>query len=137
MAMGSRRKAREFALKLLYQKDITDDQPGEISRLCWLGNRTDEETREFSERIFSLALSNQSEIDEVIRSHAQNWSMERMAVVDRCVLRLAIAELLYVDTPTPVVIDESIEIVRRYSTSESAEFVNGILDSVGQERIES
>jgi N utilization substance protein B len=137
MAMGSRRKAREFALKLLYQKDITDDQPGEISRLFWLGNRTDEETREFSERIFSLALSNQSEIDEVIRSHAQNWSMERMAVVDRCVLRLAIAELLYVDTPTPVVIDESIEIVRRYSTSESAEFVNGILDSVGQERIES
>jgi N utilization substance protein B len=137
MAMGSRRKAREFALKLLYQKDITDDQPGEISRLFWLGNRTDEETREFSERIFSLALSNQSEIDEVIRSHAQNWSMERMAVVDRCVLRLAIAELLYVATPNPVVIDESIEIVRRYSTSESAEFVNGILDSVGQERIES
>jgi len=137
MAMGSRRKAREFALQLLFQKDITDDQPDEISRLFWLGNRTDDETRAFSERIFSLALSNQSEIDEVIRSHAQNWSMERMAVVDRCVLRLAIAELFYVDTPTPVVIDESIEIVRRYSTRESAEFVNGILDSVGQERIES
>ena len=135
--MGSRRKAREFALQLLFQKDITDGQPDEISRLFWLGNRTDEDTRAFSEQIFSLALSNRLEIDKVIRRHAQNWSMERMAVVDRCVLRLAIAELLYADTPTPIVIDEAIEIARLYSTGDSAEFVNGILDSVGQERIES
>ncbi len=131
--MASKRRARQFALQLLFQEDITHYTPDEIQQVFWESNPADADTRQFAEHLFIQSRQNRVEIDDLIRRHAQNWRLERMAVVDRNVLRMAISEFLYVETPKIVVIDEAIEIARRYSGQESTQFVNGILDAVRQE----
>ena len=131
--MASRRRARQFALQLLFQEDITHYTPDEIRQLFWESNPADPDTRKFAELLFIRSLQNRLEIDDLIRRHAQNWRLERMAVVDRNVLRMAISEFLCVETPKIVVIDEAIEIVRKYGGQESTDFINGILDAVRQE----
>jgi N utilization substance protein B len=94
----------------------------------------DEETRNFADDIFQVAVDRQQEIDELIQKHAQHWRMERMAAVDRNVLRTGVAEFLGPHhTPRPVVINEALEIARKFSAPESVQFINGVLDSVGKE----
>ena len=131
--MSSRRKARELALQLLFQTDLTGSAPQEILEMFWKVNETDSENRKYSEFLFLKAFENQAEIDELIGRHAQHWRLERMAVVDRNVLRLSVGEFLYGETPQVVVIDQAIEIARKFSTDESTQFVNGILDSIKKE----
>lgn len=128
--MSSRRKAREFALQLLFQEDLTRFPPGEIRQTFWESNPTDQPTREFAELLFLKFLENRDAIDGLIRRHAEHWRLERMATVDRNILRMSVSEFLYVDTPKIVVIDEAIEVARKYSSDESTEFVNGILDAI-------
>jgi N utilization substance protein B len=131
--MSSRRKARELALQILFQQDLNQGTAEELLELFWQVHPADPEAREFAELLFKAALENRDHIDELIRGHAQNWRLERMAAVDRNVLRLALGELLYTETPHAVVIDEAIEIARRFSTTESSQFVNGILDAIREE----
>ncbi|MEE8349910.1 MAG: transcription antitermination factor NusB [Acidobacteriota bacterium] len=131
--MSSRRKARELALQLLFQTDLTGATPQEIVDLFWKVNETELETRQYAEFLFLKAFENQTQIDELIVAHAQHWRLERMAVVDRNVLRMAVVELLYGDTPSIVVIDQAIEIARKFSSDESPQFVNGILDSIKED----
>ncbi len=131
--MSSRRKAREWALQMLFQQDLNEVIAQELLELFWEGNPADPEEREFAELLFKTTLENRSHIDELIRRHAQHWSLERMAAVDRSLLRLAVSEFLYTETPQVVVIDEAIEIARRFSTAESSQFVNGILDAIREE----
>ena len=96
---------------------------------------SDAETRGFSEDIFRVATARNEEIDALIQSHSANWRLNRMPAVDRNVLRTAIAELLgFPDTPVPVVINESLEIARRYSAPESLNFLNGVLDAIAKQR---
>ncbi|MGH9341521.1 MAG: transcription antitermination factor NusB [Acidobacteriota bacterium] len=128
--MGNRRKARELALHLLFQEDITHYTPEEIREIFWTSNAADAETREYADLIFTQAIENRSDIDALIRSHSQHWRLERMAVVDRNILRLAICEFLHTETPRVVIIDEAIEVARKYSGDESTEFINGVLDAV-------
>jgi N utilization substance protein B len=88
----------------------------------------------FAEDIFRVARDRAPEIDKLIENHAENWRMDRMAAVDRNLMRAAVAELLgFPKTPRAVIINEAIEIARKFSSPESVQFINGVLDSIGKE----
>ena len=132
--MSSRRKSREYALQMLFQWDITHDAIEQITATFWDNQDEPEETRVFAEALASGTIADVEKIDTLIVRHAENWRLDRMAVVDRNILRLAIHEFLYdSDTPKVVVINEAIEIARRFGAQESPQFINGILDSVRKE----
>lgn len=137
--MGTRRKSRELCLQMLFQWDMGKQTPDHVRRTFWAEREeADGETRGFADDLFRLAVERQQEIDDLIQKHAQHWRMERMAAVDRNVLRTGVAEFLgYRDTPRPVVINEALEIARKFSAPESVQFINGVLDSVGKELGES
>ncbi len=126
--MGSRRKGREYALQLLFRSEFSD--PGDSEELIWESREIDSETRNFAQFLHDRYTENETQIDLLIRKHASNWKLERMATVDRNILRMAIAEFLFAETPRVVVIDEAIEVARKYSGDEATEFVNGILDAI-------
>ncbi|HST50582.1 MAG TPA: transcription antitermination factor NusB [Pyrinomonadaceae bacterium] len=132
--MGSRRKARECALQMLFAADIGGAaRADELVRAYWeeLGEpEMDEGAREFSTRIATGALAHLEELDERIRSRAEHWRISRMAVVDRNILRMAVYEFLHEPTPRTVAINEALEIARRFSTYEATQFINGILDAI-------
>ena len=129
--MGLRRTARECALQMLYEFDVGKHDPEMILDSFWEMNEQQEKVREFACHLFRGALSRIKEIDRLIQGHTKNWRLSRMAAVDRNVLRLAVFELLSdVNTPDTVVINEALEIAKKFSTNESAQFVNGILDSI-------
>ena len=129
--MGHRRVARECALQMMYELDVGKHPKEEILRNYWLMNEHPQKVRDFAELLFEGTVQRMEEIDTVIQQHAKNWRLSRMAVVDRNVLRLAVFEFLWGDkTPETVVINEALEIARKFSTNESAQFVNGILDSI-------
>lgn len=132
--MGSRRKAREYALQMLFQWNITHDNFEQIKATFWDGQDEPEETRLFAETLASGTIEHVEKIDVLIERHAENWRLDRMAVVDRNILRLATYEFLYdAETPKTIVINEAIEIARRFSAQESPQFINGILDSIRKE----
>ena len=128
-----KRKAREFALQLLFQEDVAGNPPDEILKMFWEANRSDPQTRSFSENLFNRCMVERGQIDDLIARHAKNWKMERMAVVDRSLLRLSVSEFLSGATPAAVVIDEAVELARKFSGGESSVFVNGVLDSIRKE----
>ena len=131
--MGSRRKARECALQMLFAADVAEMPADEVVRSYWaeLGETDlDATAREFATRLAARTLSNLELLDERIRSRAEHWRISRMAVVDRNILRLAVYEFLYEPTPRTVAINESLEIARRFSTYEATQFINGILDAI-------
>ncbi len=132
--MGTRRKSRELTMQMLFQGDLGKQTPDEVRGLFWTSrDDVDAETRGFAEDLYRVATARQAEIDALIESHAQNWRLERMAVVDRNVLRTAIAEMLgYPNTPAAIVINESLEIARRFAAPESVNFLNGILDAIAR-----
>ncbi len=131
--MGTRRKARECALQMLFAADVAKTPDGVLTDNYWkeLGETTlDEETREFSNRLAVGTLRELTRTDETIRTRAEHWRIERMAIVDRNVLRMAVYEFLFTDTPHTVIINEALEIARRFSTFEATQFINGILDAI-------
>jgi N utilization substance protein B len=133
--MGTRRKSRELCLQMLFQSDMGKQTPEQVRNTFWAERSgVDEEVRGFADDLFRIAKERQHEIDDLIQKHAQHWRMERMAAVDRNVLRASVAEFLgYQDTPKPIVINEALEIARKFSSPESVQFINGVLDSVGKE----
>lgn len=133
--MGTRRKSRELCLQMLFQWDMGKQSPEQVGKTFWAERGdVDDETRGFCDDLFRVAVERQAEVDDVIEKHAQHWRIERMATVDRNVLRTAVAEFIaYPDTPKPVVINEALEIARRFSAPESVHFINGVLDSVAKE----
>lgn len=131
--MGTRRKARECALQMLFAADVAKTSGDVLTGDYWneLGEpELDAATREFANRLAVTALRELETVDEKIRSRAEHWRIERMAIVDRNVLRLAVYEFLYEQTPHTVVINEALEIARRFSTFEATQFINGILDAI-------
>jgi len=131
--MGSRRKARECALQMLFAADVAEMPADEVVRSYWaeLGETDlDATAREFATRLAARTISNLELLDERIRSRAEHWRISRMAVVDRNILRLAVYEFLYEPTPRTVAINEALEIARRFSTYEATQFINGILDAI-------
>ncbi|HEX9902292.1 MAG TPA: transcription antitermination factor NusB [Acidobacteriota bacterium] len=130
--MGVRRKAREDALQLLYQLEFEASEPEAARRKFWAVRKTPEAEREYADHLFRSVLGRQAEIDGLIQSVSKNWRVERMPLVDRNVLRLAVLELIQERTAPAVVIDEAIEVVRKFSSVESAAFINGILDALSR-----
>ncbi|HZM11485.1 MAG TPA: transcription antitermination factor NusB [Candidatus Limnocylindrales bacterium] len=132
---GTRRKSRELALQMLFQLDMGKQTTDDVRKTFWAERRDlDEKVRGFADDLFRVASEREAEIDQLIEKNAEHWRMDRMAAVDRNVLRAGIAEFLgFPDTPRPVVINEALEIARRYSTPESVQFINGVLDSVARE----
>ena len=129
--MGLRRSARECALQMLYELDIGKHAKDEILQTFWQMNEHPKKVREFANRLFDGSVARMQEIDKIIQKHAVNWRLDRMAVVDRNVLRLAVFEFLSGSkTPETVVINEALEVAKKFSTHESAQFVNGVLDSI-------
>lgn len=133
---GTRHKARECALQMLFAADITSSQCPELTAAYWkeLGDESiDDKTREFADDLVCGTLQNLSAIDDKIRTRAEHWRIERMAIVDRNVLRLAVYEFLYRDTPNTVAINEALETARRFSSFEATQFINGILDAIRED----
>jgi transcription antitermination protein NusB len=133
--MGTRRKSRELCLQMLFQWDMGKQSPEHVRKTFWAErDEVDADTRGFADDLFNVAVDRQMQIDELIQKHAQHWRMERMAAVDRNVLRTGVAEFLSSrETPRPVVINEALEIARKFSAPESVQFINGVLDSVGKD----
>ena len=132
--MGARRKGRELAVQALYQLDVTGEASAAALRLFF--DRADASVRakEFAATLVDGVQAEQARLDELIGRASRNWRFERLSRVDLNVLRLATYELAHTPhVPTSVVIDEAIEIARRFGTHESAEFVNGILDQIAGE----
>ena len=133
--MGARRKARELALQMLFENDIAGTDPMEMFRRSADLQSAPESIREFAERLVSGTLRHRDDLDAIISRQADHWRLSRMPVVDRNILRLALFELLHEpETPRPVVIDEALEIAKRFSTPRSSQFINGILDGVLKSR---
>ena len=133
--MGTRRKSRELALQMLFQADMGRQGADDVRRTFWdERSSVDAEVRAFTDDLFRVATDRAAEIDGLIVGHAEHWRMDRMAAVDRNLLRAAVAELLgFPDTPRAVVINEALEIARKFSSPESVQFINGVLDSIGRE----
>lgn len=133
--MGNRRKSRELAMQMLFQGDLGKQKPVDVERLFWESrDDVDDETRGFADDLHRVATRREEEVDALIVKHAQNWRLERMPVVDRNLLRTATAEMLgYPSTPTAVIINETLEIARRYAAPESLNFLNGVLDAIGRD----
>ena len=132
MTTRTRRKSRELAMQMLFQADMGHQSEDEVRATFWrAGDPVEAEVRGFAEDLFRVAMVRQAEIDELILKNSRNWRLERMAAVDRNLLRMAIGEMLgFKSTPFPVVINEALEIARRYSAPESINFLNGLLDAV-------
>jgi transcription antitermination protein NusB len=133
--MGTRRKSRELAMQMLFQGDLGKQSAEQVGKLFWASTADVEpETRSFTEDLYRVATVRAEEIDQLIEAHAQNWRIERMAVVDRNLLRTAVAEMLgFPNTPAAIIINESLNIARRYAAPESVPFLNGVLDAIARD----
>jgi N utilization substance protein B len=129
--MGSRRKSREFAMQMLYQWEICGYTPAQVQATFFSSNRSDAEVEGFARDLFEGAVADIDLLDRLVREHAENWRLERMAAVDRNILRVALYELIHhPETPAAAVINEALELARRFSGQGSVEFVNGVLDGI-------
>jgi transcription antitermination protein NusB len=133
--MGTRRKSRELVLQMLFQADMGRQSADDVRRTFWKErDSVESDVQGFAEDLFRIATDRTVEIDGLIEGHAEHWRMQRMAAVDRNVLRAAVAELLaFPKTPRAVVINEALEIARKFSAPESVQFINGVLDSVSRD----
>ncbi len=134
-SMGTRRKSRELAVQMLFQSDMGKQDAEQVRKTFWSERKEmDEPVRDFADDIFRVAMDRAADIDQIIEKHASNWRMDRMAAVDRNVMRAAVAEFLgFPQTPAPVVINEALEIARKFSSPEAVNFINGVLDSVSKD----
>ncbi|MGQ9635409.1 MAG: transcription antitermination factor NusB [Bryobacteraceae bacterium] len=138
--MPSRHKSRERALQVLFLADIRQ-QTAEVALGSYLESLAEEDTGgpvapdEFMEQLVRGTLAQRDRIDAMIASHSEHWRVERMPVVDRNVLRMAVYEMAELGTPAPVVIDEALLLARRFSTEEAVAFINGVLDAIRKERV--
>lgn len=129
-----RRKAREYALQILYQYDMTKVPPEkEGFSIFWNERPVQNDVKSFSEELVIGTIKNLEHIDSLIKTVVNNWKMERMSAIDRNILRLASYELLFEDEiPAAVTLNEAIEIAKKYSTGESSLFINGVLDKLAK-----
>lgn len=134
MTAGTRRKSRELAMQMLFQADMGKQTPDQVKATFWkAADKVEPEVQGFAEDLFRAAVVHQERIDELIAANSRHWRLERMPAVDRNLLRMATAEMIaFKGTPFPVVINEALEIGRRYSAPESINFLNGVLDAIAR-----
>ena len=137
MTAGTRRKSRELAMQMLFQADVGRQTLEQVQATFWRSvDQVEPDVRGFAEDLFRAATTHQEQIDGLLAAHSKHWRVERMPAVDRNLLRMAVGEMLgFKGTPFPIVINEALEIGRRYSAPESINFLNGMLDAIARELI--
>ena len=131
----NRRKAREYALQMLFQLEFAGRDRLSVPDDFWVGKEDKEDLKSFTQELFKGTTEHLEEIDGIIRGAAENWDLMRMATVDRNILRFAVFEIVYrQDIPSAVTINEALEIAKKYSSQESAPFINGLLDKIAKNR---
>jgi transcription antitermination factor NusB len=129
--LRKRTKARESALQILFQVDITNDPINVVLKRYWQDRKRNPEVIEFANQIVMGTSEHLVEIDKIISKHSENWDIERMPVIDRNILRFATYEILYmIDIPPKVTIDEAIDLANKFGTVNSGKFINGVLDKI-------
>jgi len=132
--LGKRRKSREIIIQVLYQMDMSDGDAEENFNLFWQHFNPSDELKEFSQEIVQGVCKHREEIDALIEKHSKHWRLKRMPIVDKNILRSAIFELMFCpDTPVKVIINEAIELWKKFSSEKSSPFINGILDKVSHQ----
>lgn len=117
-------------MQMLFQWDMSQQDPGKLEAKFWKSAKAADNTRNFANELFEGAARDTAALDEIIGKHAENWKFDRLAAIDRAILRLAVYELRVRETPTKVVLNEAVELAKKFSNEESGAFVNGVLDSV-------
>lgn len=117
-------------MQMLFQWEMSQQDPPTLEARFWKAAKASDTTRAFANQLFEGAVKESSSADALIVQQAENWRLERMAVIDRAILRLAIHEMRSTDTPAKVVLNEAVELAKRFSSEEASSFVNGILDSI-------
>ncbi len=131
--MGKRRKAREIVLHALYFGEISGEDLDALAALIRGNTETKEDVRDYAYRLLVETVKNLESIDAYLTDIIKNWDLQRVAIMDKCILRFASAEILFFpDIPVKVSIDEAVEIAKTYSTEHSGRFVNGILDEIAR-----
>lgn len=129
--MSIPRKARETALRMLFQWEMSKEAPERAKELYWQHAKAEAPVRSIANSLFDGVVERLESIDNLLRAHSEHWRLERMSAVDRNILRVAVCEFLTRSDVTPAIaINEALEIARRYSTDESARFINGVLDAI-------
>jgi N utilization substance protein B len=132
--MGTRRKAREAALQILYQVDLSKLDPKEAIQFFRQNHPSVPEVEEFTHQLVEGVVRNRIEIDRLVEQHSTHWKLSRMTCVDRNILRIAVYELMYChDIPASVSLNEAIEIGKKFGTEDSGSFINGVLDNIAKE----
>ena len=135
--MGLRAKAREYAMQMLFQSEMSPQDTQKLEAKFWKSAKAADTTREFANALFEGAAKEVAGLDEVIAKHAENWRLERLAAIDRAILRLGIYELRQGETPARIVINESVELAKKFSSEDASAFVNGVLDTVRKSLIKN
>jgi N utilization substance protein B len=130
--MTLRHKSREFALQMLFEWDMTHKKPARVKVHFWKSAKAAESTREFADRLFDGAVAEAEASDKMVTTLSENWRLERLATVDRNILRLAIFEFRYGTAPAKVVIDEALELAKKFSSEGAPAFLNGVLDAAAK-----
>ena len=123
-------------MQMLFQWDMSRQDPAKLEAKFWRAAKAADHTRAFANKLFEGAAKDAGELDALIVEHAQNWRLERMAIIDRAVLRLAIYELRIAETPPKVVLNEAVDLAKKFSSEDAGAFVNGILDAVNKALIQ-
>jgi N utilization substance protein B len=116
-------------MQMLFQWEMSQQEAAKLEAKFWKGAKAAEQTRAFANQLFEGAVRDSKALDELISKHAANWRLERLSVIDRAILRLALHEMRATDTPPKVVINEAVELAKKFSSEEAGGFVNGILDT--------
>ena len=127
--MSLRRKSREFALQMLFEWDMASQKPARIKQHFWKSARAAESTKKFANQLFEGAMAQAHASDLLVEKLSEHWRLERLATVDRNILRLAIYELRSGTAPAKVVIDEALELAKKFSSADAPAFLNGVLDA--------
>jgi transcription antitermination protein NusB len=131
--MSLRSKSREFAMQMIFQWDMSQQNPVKLEATFWKSAKAADSTRAFANRLLEGTTKELAVLDELITRLAENWKFERLSAIDRAILRLGIYELRFTDTPHKVVMNECVELAKKFSSEDAASFVNGILDAVYRE----
>jgi N utilization substance protein B len=124
-----RTKSREYAMQMLFQWDMSEQEPSKLEAKFWKSAKATDTTRVFANELFEGAAEDVTVLDAIIGKHAANWKFERLAAIDRAILRLGVYELKLAQTPFKVVMSESVNMAKKFSSEESGSFVNGVLDA--------
>src|SRR5690242_6093147 len=117
-------------MQMLFQWEMSPQDPSRLERKFWAAAKAADATRAFANQLFEAAVHDTAPLDEIIQKHSENWRFERLAAIDRAILRLAIHEMSAAETPVKVVLNEAVELAKKFSSEDSSAFVNGVLDSV-------